>query len=53
MLHRSFVIDNFNDEKLPVEEIASSASSSSSSDDDMLLVMRAFLQHQQEVQKHK
>jgi len=32
-------MDNFNAEKLPVEEISSSASSSSSSDDDMLPVV--------------
>jgi len=47
-------MDNFDFEKMPIEEISSFTSSSSFSpslDDDMLPIIGAFLQHQQEVQK--
>ena len=50
MLHMSFVMDNCNVEKLPIEEESSPASSSFSSDHDMLPVMGALLHHQQQVQ---
>ena len=53
MLHRPFVLTNFNVDTLAIEEESSSSSSlsSSSSDDDvMILVMGAYIQYQQRVQ---
>jgi len=46
MLHRPFVMDTFNFEKLPIEEISSS---SSSSDDDMIAATGAYLHYQQQL----